>query len=100
MRKTKTIRATFLEGAVTVELEVVAGDDLAVYYEEVLIGYVTPFDAQSERSVTGTRLVSRGKRFKAWAQRSADSDRFDYYMQHRSQSAAIRRLLSDAGVRL
>lgn len=100
MRKTKTLRATALDEAIVVELEDANGDDLAVFFEGRLVGYVTPYDTQSERKIPGTRLASRGKRFAAWAQRTADDDRFDFYMQHRSQSAAIRRLLSEAGVRI
>lgn len=99
MRKVKNLKATMFEDAVTVELEDVSGNSpietLAVYRDGKRIGYVTSFSAQSERKMSGTRLVHRGKPFKAWAQRSSDDDRFDYYMQHRSQSAAIRRLIND-----
>lgn len=99
-RRAKTLRATMFEAARTVEIEpLVYGDncqDFAVYVDGVKIGTVSSFRTQSERKISGSRLVTRGAYFTAWAQRSTrENDRYDYYMQHRSMSAAIRRLIDN-----
>lgn len=100
-RRTKTLRATMFEDARTVEIEpLVYGDncqDFAVFVDDVKIGTVTSYRTQSERPThRGSRIVHRGPYFTAWAQRSLrENDRYDYYMQHRSMSAAIRRLIDE-----
>ncbi len=71
-----------------------AHDHLEVYFEGEHVGTIAPHHTQSVRRIAGSRLVSRGATFKAWAARGVDQgDRFDYYAQHRSQAEAIRRLL-------
>lgn len=101
-RKVKTIRATMFDPAFTVEIEPLNArglpnsKDIAVFLDGVEIGTVTPFYTHSERKVGGgSRLVRRGPQFKAWAQRELHGDRFDYYAQTPSMSAAIRRLVDD-----
>ncbi|QYC54369.1 hypothetical protein SEA_PICKLES13_33 [Microbacterium phage Pickles13] len=106
-RRTKRVPATMWDDAFTVELDpAVDGpecQDFAVYRDGVLIGYVTSYQTRSERKISGSRLVTRGAYFRAWAQRSVgdatkptyEQPRFDYYMQHRSMSAAIRRLVDN-----
>lgn len=105
MRKPKTFRRHSWDPTetVTVYLEKPAEEwrtrDLDVYLTAEggePIGTITPHATQSERKISGTRLVSRGATFTAWAAREAGGDRFDYFMQHRSQADAIRVLLSRA----
>lgn len=96
-RKVKRVPATMFDDPFEVELvklDLTYGEEYEVHLDGVRIGFITPHHAQSERSVPGSRLVSRGATFKAWAQRGTEAtDSFDYYHQHRSQAAAIRRLV-------
>lgn len=97
-RKRKTIRATMFDPAFEVELESTGDliETYIVYKDDVKIGYITSHSTASERAIRGARYVHRGNPFKAWAQSLDDGrkDRYDYYAQHRSQSEAIRRLVS------
>lgn len=106
-RRTKRVPATMFDEPFVVELDpAVDGPeckDFAVYRDGVLIGYLTSYETQSERKISGTRLVTRGAYFTAWAQRGVgdatkpiyEQPRFDYYRQHRSMSAAIRALVTE-----
>ncbi|WNM65437.1 hypothetical protein SEA_PHONEGINGI_34 [Microbacterium phage Phonegingi] len=104
-RRTKRVPATMFDEAFDVVLIEQPNyvDEFAVELDGVVIGYLTSHYTQSERRISGTRLVSRGARFKAWAQRHVgdstkplyERPQYDYYMQHRSMSAAIRRLVDE-----
>lgn len=104
-RRTKRVPATMFDDAFDVEIEKREGllDETTVYLDGVKIGYLTSHYTQSERRISGTRLVSRGARFKAWAQRGVgdatkplhEQPRYDYFRQHRSMSAAIRALVDE-----
>lgn len=105
MRKPKTFRRYSWDPdeMVTVYLETPESEYRANDFDVFLepeggepIGVIRPHATQSERKISGTRLVSRGATFTAWAAREAGGDRFDYFMQHRSQADAIRVLLSRA----
>jgi len=97
MKIKKKIRATMFDPAFEVELEETSEQypgTFRVFLDGEQIGYITSHTTQSERHSRGSRLVTRGPAFKAWAQSLDDGhrDSYDYYMQHRSQSEAIRRL--------
>lgn len=105
-RKIKRVPATMFDEPFEVTL-IDVGTEYSVEYEVEfegeVIGLIHPHQTQSERSIPGSRLVSRGGTFTAWAQRGPDvagrphheQPRYDYYAQHRSQAAAIRRLVGE-----
>lgn len=104
-RKVKRIPKTMFDEPFEVELVDVGTEynvEYEVHFEGEHIGFISPHHTQSERPAGG-RLVSRGPTFQAWAQREPDIEgrpyheqpRYDYYAQHRSQAAAIRRLVDD-----
>ena len=105
-RKVKRIPKTMFDDAFEVTLVDVGTEysvEYEVHFEGEHIGYIHPHQTQSERKIHGTRLASRGAVFTAWAQRGVDIEgrarseqpRYDYYAEHRSQAAAIRRLVDE-----
>lgn len=105
-RKIKRVPKTMFDEPFEVTL-IDVGTEYSVEYkvefEGEEIGYIHPHSTQSERKISGSRLVSRGPTFTAWAQRGMDipgkphhqQPRYDYYAQHRSQAEAIRRLVDE-----